>query len=156
MKETLLKVNSYYEGLIQNFYAGAKGCFSAFMHFFYQYNQSVVFASQYSDSLKNLYEKELENCNILCELLLRMGGDNKFYSSSRKFLSGYNVDYVKNFDKIFLYDIELLEINVIEVKSMIAKIDNKIIKEKLKIVLENKKESLKNLKENYFKNNLID
>lgn len=156
MKEPFLKVNSYYEGLIQNFYAGAKGCFSAFMHFFYQFNQSVIFANQYSECFKTLYENELENCTILCELLLRMGGDNKFYSSSRKFLSGYNVDYVKNFDKIFLYDIELLEINVIEVKSMIAKIENKVIREKLKIVLENKKESLRILKEKYFKNNLIE
>ena len=156
MKEPFLKVNSYYEGLIQNFYAGAKGCFSAFMHFFYQFNQSVIFANQYSECFKTLYENELENCTILCELLLRMGGDNKFYSSSRKFLSGYNVDYVKNFDKIFLYDIELLEINVIEVKSMIAKIENKVIREKLKIVLENKKESLRILKKKYFKNNLIE
>ena len=155
MKENIIKVNSYYEGLIQNFYAGARGCFSAFMHFFYQYNQSVVYGAEYSDCFKLLYETELENCKILSELLLMMGGDNKYYSSSRKFLSGYNVDYVKNFDKVFLYDIELLEINIIEVKSMIYKIENKVIKEKLKIILNNKKNSLKNLKENYFKNNLI-
>ena len=120
MKENIIKVNSYYEGLIQNFYAGAKGCFSAFMHFFYQYNQSVVYGAEYSDCFKLLYETELENCKILSELLLMMGGDN-----------------------------------IIELKSMIYKIENKVIKEKLKIILNNKKNSLKNLKENYFKNNLI-
>lgn len=155
MKETLLKINSYYEGLIQNFYAGAKGCFSAFMHFFYQYNQSIVYATQFTDCFRDLYEAELENCQILSEMLLKMGGDNKYYSSSRKFLSGYNVDYVKNFDKIFLCDIEILEINIIEVKNMIYKIDNKTINDNLKKILNNKKNSLKKLKENYFKNNLI-
>lgn len=155
MKE-IFKVNSYYEGLIQNLYAGSKGCFSVFMHVFYQYSQSLVYAQEYSSCFEELYKKELDNCVILSELLLKMGGDNKYYSSSRKFLSGYNVDYIKNFSKIFLADIELLEMNIIEVKNIIAKIDNVNFKNKLKIVLENKKYSLKILKENYFKNNLIE
>ena len=132
MKEKPIKSNSYYEGLIQNLYGGAEGCFSAFMHFFYQHNQCEVFYPEYSCCFEKIYQLELENCELLSKVLLRMAGDNKYYSSSRKFLSGYNVDYVKNFDKVFLYDIELLEINIIEVKSMIYKIENKVIKEKLK------------------------
>lgn len=156
MKEEMFKTNSYYEGLIQNFFGGAKGCFSAFMHLFYQYNQSLIYFEQYSQCFSQLYAKELENCSILSEIILRMGGDNKYYSSSRKFLSGYNIDYVKNFSQIFLLDIELLETNVIELKSMIAKIDNNGIKNKLKTILDNKKYSLKLLKENYFKTNLIE
>lgn len=155
MKEEILKINSYYEGLIQNFYAGAKGCFVAFMHFFYQYNQSIVFSAEYSECFSQLYQLEIKNCEILSNLIIRMGGDNKFYSSSRKFVSGYNVDYIKNFSKIFLADIELLEINIVELKSIISKIDNQKIRESLKIVLANKRDALKILKENYFKNNLI-
>lgn len=155
MKEEIFKVNSYYEGLIQNLYAGTNGCFSAFMQFFYQYNQSVVYAEEHKQCFFELYQLELENCSILSELIIKMGGDNKYYSSSRKFLSGYNIDYIKNFSKIFLADIEILEINIIEIKSIISKIENIKIKNKLKQILNNKRNSLKILKENYFKNNLI-
>lgn len=155
MKDNFYKVNSYYEGLLQNLYAGTKGCFSSFMCFFYQYNQSVVFAPEHSDCFFKIYEIELENCKIISELILRSGGDNKYYSSSRKFLSGNNVNYIKDFTKIYLSDIELLEIGVIEVKNIHAKVENQKIKEKLKKVLENKRKQLKILKENYFKNNLL-
>lgn len=151
----LIKVNSYYEGLIQNLYAGSQGCFVAFMQFFYQYNQSVAFKKELSCCFETLYKNELENCKILCKLLLKMGGDNKYFSSGRKFLSGYNVDYLKSFVKMFSENIEFLEINIIEIKNLIEKIENRQIKNGLKIILENKKNSLKILKENYFKNNLM-
>ena len=121
----------------------------------HQYNQSMVYAQNLTEMFKKLYETELENCSILSKILIKMGGDNKYYSCSRKFLSGYNVDYVKNFSKIFLTDIELLEVNIIELKGLILKIENSAIKNELTIVLSNKKNSLKILKENYFKNNLI-
>lgn len=155
MKEKMLKVNSYYEGLIQNLYAGVNGCFPAFMQFFYQYNQAVVFNPDMAECFESLYKVELENCNILCEIILKMGGDNKYYSSSRKYLSGFNVDYIKNFQKIFLADIEILEISILDVKSLIGKIENIEIRKSLEIVLKNKKMMLKKLKEKYFKNNLI-
>ena len=155
MKNQIFQVNSYYEGLIQNLYGGSKGCAVAFMQFFYQYNQSVIFKPALSECFLNLYETELENCKILSQLLIKMNGDNKFFSASRKFLSGYNVDYVKNFEKMFLSDIEFLEISVIELKSLLCKIDDQEIKKQLKLVLENKKDALKKLKEKFFKDNLI-
>lgn len=154
MKEKDFK-NSYYEGLVHNLYAGSQGCFLAFMQFFYQYNQSVVFAKEYAACFERLYESELENCKILSALLLKMGGDNKYFSSSRKYVSGVCVDYIKDLGGIFSADLELLEINVIEVKNIIDKIEDKQIKFELKKILENKKKSLKKLKEIFFKNNLI-
>lgn len=84
-----------------------------------------------------------------------MGGDNKFYSCAKKFLSGHNVDYVKNIAQIFSLDIEFLEINIIEIKNVYSKIENVFAKEALSQILQNKKKSLKMLKECYFKNNLI-
>ena len=155
MKNDILKVNSYYEGLIQNLFAGAKGCFSAFMHFFYQYNQCSVYFHDFGECFSKLYKTELENCEILSQVLIKMGGDNKYYSSARKFLSGYNVDYVKNLSKMFLSDIEMLEVNIIEIKSVILKVEDKKIRDVLKKVLDNKKMELRFLKEIYFKNNLI-
>lgn len=155
MKQNVYDSNSYYQGLIQNFYAGAKGCFSAFMHFFYQFNQCEIFYPEYSSCFKTLYNLEIENCRILSQILIKMGGDNKYYSNSRKFLSGYNVDYIKNISQIVYTDIEFLECNIIEVKSIISKIENFSIKSCLLEILENKKKALKILKENSFKNNLI-
>lgn len=155
MSKNIIENNSYYEGLIQNLYSGANGCLLCFLQFFYQYNQCSVFDDGFCDCFEKLYEMELKNCKILSKILIQIGGDNKYYSSSRKYFSGYNVDYIKNSSKIFVADIELLEINIIEIKGMICKIENKEIKNDLKIILENKKLSLKILKEEYFRNNLI-
>ncbi len=130
---------------------GSKGCFSVFMHFFYQYNQSRVFFDDWAPCFKTLFEKELENCQILSELILKLGGDNKYFSSSRKFLSGNNIEYLKNSSKIFLLDVELLEIGVLETKSLINKIEDGDIRFFLNLILKNKKQELKILKENYFK-----
>lgn len=151
----MLKLNSYYEGLIQNLFGSAKGCFSNFMNFFYQYCQMKEFAPENVSCMQTLYETELKNCEILSEILIKIGGDNRFYSSSRKYVSGFNIDYCKASSKMFVCDVELLEIGIIEVKNVIQKIENKIIKEKLKEILENKKNELKLLKETFFKNNML-
>ncbi len=153
MAEKFYKTNSYYEGLIQNLYGGSKGSFVLFMQFFYQYNQMLVFNERFCDCFEKLYKNELKNCQILSKILLKIGGDNKYYSSSRKFLSGYNVEYIKSLHEIFSEDIELLEISIIEAKNIFEKVENLHIRQDLKIVIENKKNSLKMLKENYFKMN---
>lgn len=144
------KTNSYYEGLIQNLYAGSNGCFSMFMHFFYQFTQSAIFFEEYKSCFEKLYQAELENSRILSELLIKIGGDNKFYSSSRKFLSGNNVDYIKNSSQIFSYDVEMIEVSILECKSLINKIDDNNIKQYLHRILDNKKLEMKILKEQYF------
>lgn len=145
--------NSYYEGLLQNLYCGVKGCFPLFMHFMYQFNQSKIYFEERSEVFKNLMVMELENCNLLSQLILKIGGDNKFYSSTKRFLFGQNIDYVKDLNQIFSTDIEILEMQILEVKSMILKIESAQIKEILKEILKSKKEELKNLKIDFFKNN---
>lgn len=151
----MIKVNSYYEGLIQNLLGGSKGCFVNFMTFFYQYNQTKQFSPENVDCMKELQRLELKNCEVLSEILIMIGGDNRYYSSSRKYISGFNVDYSKAQSKMFVCDVELLEIGIIEVKNALQKIENKQIKEKLKEILENKKNELKILKETFFKNNML-
>ena len=154
MKNEVLNENTYYEGLIQSLYGGNDGCFCLFMTFFFQHNQSKKFFPELESNFDELEKLELENCKMLAEILVEMGADAKFFSKSKTFLSGYNVDYSKNISKIFLSDIEKLELHLIEIKSIILKVRNKRIKEKLNPVLENKKKSLKILRENYFKYNL--
>ena len=155
MRQTLENRNSYYEGLAQNLYCGSSGCFQSFMRFFYQLNQSLVFDEKNATVFQTLCDIEIENCKMLCNVILNLGGDNKFYSSSKKFLSGYSVDYTKNSSQMYVADIEMLEVQMIETKNCIYKIENEKIKSVIKKLLENKKKSLKILRENYFKNNLI-
>ncbi|MBP3431952.1 MAG: hypothetical protein J6K39_03775 [Clostridia bacterium] len=155
MKEKAFKSNSYYEGLFQNLYGGGKGCFVAFMQFFYQCNQAATFNEEFSACFEKLFKFELKNCEILSKILIKMGGDNKFYSSAKKFLSGYNVTYHKSIEKMFLEDVELLEINILDVKGVIYKLEDERLREEIGKILTNKKEELKLLKEVYFKSNLI-
>ena len=89
-------------------------------------------------------------------MLFEMHADPQFFSSSRRYLNAHSINYVKDLDKIFLSDIEFLEINIIDLKSTILKIENENLKGKLKKILENKKKSLKFLKENYFKNQIVE
>lgn len=155
MKKNFYETNSYYEGLVQNQFAGSDGCFCAFMTFFYQYNQSIVFMPELSETFSKLYQFEIKNCEILSQMLIKLNGDNKFYSSAKRFLSGHSVNYTKNFKQAFLNDIEMLEVGLIEIKNMILKIENPYAKSNLREILENKREELKILRENYLKNNLI-
>lgn len=151
----IIEVNSYYEGLLQNLLGGSKGCFVNFMTFFYQYNQVKRFSPENVECMNMLQQLELQNCEILSEILILIGGDNRYYSSSRKYISGFNVDYCKAQAKMFVGDVEMIEIGIIEVKNALQKIENRQIKEKLKKILENKKRELKILKETFFRNNML-
>jgi len=153
--KNMINKNSYYEGLLQDFFAASDGCFCLFMTFFYQYNQIFEFKSELSQLFQMLYQTELQNSEILSQLIIEMGGDAKFYSHSKSFLSCYSVDYVKGTSQIFLDDIEKLEVSIIQNKSLINKIDDPKIKEKLHTVLKNKQKCLKILRENHLKNCLI-
>ena len=146
--------NSYYIGLVQNLYAGTKGCTTLLLQFLYQFeiNKNI---ENFEQCFFNLFEKEVENCKILSQILIDMGGDPQFFSSSRKFVSARSVNYVKDSGRMFLADIELLEINILDLKSALSKVENQAVKEKLKIVLENKKNQLKFLKKEYFKNQIV-
>ncbi len=152
--QKISEANSYYMGLVQNLYAGKNGCLTAFLQFFYQFQ--ISHEMTLADCLKILYQTEIENCLMLGKILQEMGADPQYYSSSRRHLGTQSVCYVKDANKIFLADIELLEINIIDLKSAISKIDNPEIKVHLKKVLDSKKASLKLLKQNYFRANVLD
>lgn len=153
--KNLINKNSYYEGLLQDFFASSDGCFCLFMTFFYQYNQIVEYKSEFEPLFLMMYQAELQNSEIISQLIIEMGGDAKYYSHSKNFLSCHSVDCVKGVMQIFLDDIEKLEISIIQNKSLINKIDDPKIKEKLHTVLKNKQKCLKNLRENHLKNCLI-
>lgn len=148
--------NSYYQGLLQNLYAGSKGCFMAFMQFFFQFCQCRFRHPEFEACFERLGKTELSNCTVLSEILLALGGECKFFSSSRKFLTASSVNFQTDLEGMFAADIEFLELNILELKSAISKIDNAKIKCQLLQILDSKKQSLAFLKECFFKNNLIE
>ncbi len=125
------------------------------MQFFYQFTLCENLKPQFQGVLKKLYENELKNCKILSKILIQMGGENKFYNSSRKFLTAASINYTQDFNKGVLSDIELLEIGILDVSTVINTVADNKIKDDLLLVLDNKKSSLKFLKENFFKVNMI-
>lgn len=146
MKDFLNVKNSYYEGLLSNLFCSNDGFFAVFMHFFYQFNQFSVFHNEVSEDFHILYEKELLCCEKISKMIISLGGDNKYYSASRRFISGANIDYIKNLKNSIELDVELIENNIIEVKNCLNKIENSEIKKQLKEVLDIKNEELAQIK----------
>ncbi len=142
--------NSYYQGLLQNLYSGKDGCFVCFMQVFYQNNFCKSFGRSV-DCFDRIAKKELKNCEILSDLLTKLGADAQYQSSERRFLSGKDVDYVKDLKTMILTDVELFEISTIQLKNTLSKIEDSYIRSKLKKILTNKKESLSFLKEEILK-----
>lgn len=140
--------NSYYEGLLQDLFCGNDGFFVIFMHFLYQFNQIFIFYPKFEKDFEKLYLLELEVCNILSRLIIEIGGDAKFYSSTKKYLSG-NIDYIKSLSPIVDIDLELVEKGLIDVKNVLSKIDNIRIKTELRKIVaykENEEKILKDIK----------
>ena len=149
MNKKFISYNSYYEGLLQDLFCGNDGLFSLFLHFFYQYNNIFVFNNNFSNKFQTLYKLELESCEKVCQLIFYMGGDAKYYSSTKKYISGMNIDYMKNLKSTLELDIELVEKSTIDIKNTMAKIENKEIKKQLNEILKIKTVEEKILKDIY-------
>ena len=111
--------------------------------------QIFCFNQNFKEEFKLLCDKELEACEIISALIIQFGGDAKYYSSMRKFLSGSKIDYVKNFKMMLENDIELVEKSLLDVKSALCKIENMQIKTDLRKILVLKNEELEIIKKIY-------
>ena len=143
--------NSYYEGLLQDLFCGKDGFFPVFLHFFYQKNQIFVFYPDFYEDFSKLSLLEQQTSEKVCELLILLQGDAKYYSSNKQFFSGSGIDYVKKLDAILNYDIELVEKNIIDLKNAYSKIENADIRAGLSEIISVKKEELDILKNCYIK-----
>lgn len=138
--------NSYYEGLLQDLFCGKDGFFTVFMHFFYQKNQILINYPDYNKSFCELLSIELKVCESVSKVIIELGGDAKFYSSTQKYISGCGVDYVKNLASMLELDIELIEKNIIDLKGVYSKIENGNIRASLNEILILKNEEINILK----------
>ncbi len=138
--------NSYYEGLLQDLFCGNDGFFTIFLHFLYQFNQVSVFYPNFEKEFEKLYLLEIEVCNLLSKTIIEIGGDAKYYSSSKKFVTA-SIDYIKTLPLIVDVDMEFIEKNLIDLKNTLSKIDNVRIKTELRKVVAIKEQEEKILKE---------
>ena len=142
--------NSYYQGLVQDLYSGKDGEFVCFMQMFYQANCCKL-SRKSIDLFERLAKKELKICEILSCLLQKFGCDWQYCSSAKRFVSGKDVAFVKDFKKMLMLDIELFETAIVNIKNSISKIEDCEIRANLKKILVIKKESLNILKEEYIR-----
>lgn len=143
---THLFKNSYYEGLLQDLFCGKDGFFTIFMHFFYQKNQIFINYPDFYNSFCDLLSIELTVCERVSKVIIELGGDAKFYSSAKKYISGSGVDYIKNLASMLELDIELIEKNIIDLKSVYSKVENGNIRASLNEILVLKNEEINILK----------
>lgn len=141
--------NSYYEGLLQDLFGEKDGFFAIFMHFLYQKNQIFINYPDFASDFEELLSLELKSCEKTSELIIGLGGDAKFYSSNKKYISGSGVDYVKNLRPILELDIELVEKSIIDIKNAYSKIENASVRAVLNEILIIKKDELNILKNCY-------
>lgn len=141
--------NSYYEGLLQDLFGEKDGFFTILMHFLYQKNQIFINYPDFASDFEELLSLELKSCEKTSELIIGLGGDAKFYSSNKKYISGSGVDYVKNLRPILELDIELVEKSIIDIKNAYSKIENASVRAVLNEILIIKKDELNILKNCY-------
>lgn len=138
--------NSYYQNLILELYSGSEGFVINYLQFLYQYNLFYNKNKTYEDAFKYLIDCEFECISLISEILSVLGCDTKFVSNQGKFISGRQIDYVKDLMQILLLDIENIEKNIIEIRSIIQKVSINAIKNQLREILAIKQTELKFLK----------
>ena len=138
--------STYYQSLLLELYSGSEGFVINYLQFMYQYNLFFNKNRAYEEAFKYLIDNEFECISLVSEILNVLGCDTKFASNNGKFISGRQIDYVKDLMQMHLLDIENIEKNIIEIKSMMQKISVNVIKNQLRDILIIKQNELRFLK----------
>lgn len=144
-----IKNNSYYQGLLQNLYAGGDGEMASFFQLTYQNFILSPFGSEHASTFARLAEEDLVHAKRLAGAIISIGGDPVFCSTQGVWLGGRAVDYVKGVKQMVGINIEAKEKLVIDYKTTIAKIDELQIKRMLEGILHEEEEHLTKLKAVY-------
>ena len=144
-----IKSNSYYQGLLQNLYAGNDGEISSFFQFTYQNFILSPFGNNHASVFSKIASEDLLHAKILAEAVLMLGGDPVFCNNQGKWFGGRAVDYVKGVKQMLDLNIEAKEKHIIDYKTVISKIDEQQIKKMLQGILADEENHLYKLKEIY-------
>ena len=138
--------NAYYAGLLQNLLCGEEGVVLFFLQLKYQKSILGSFYPQISTTFDEILEMELIHLDLLANAIIMSGGDPMLINSQGKWISGRQIDYIKEIKQILSYDVELKEKSIIDFKLAHSKIDNIEIKNLLKEMIKDEEIILKKLK----------
>ncbi len=144
-----IKNNSYYQGLLQNLYAGGDGEMASFLQLSYQNFILSPFGSSHASTFASIAEEDLVHAKELAKAIIMLGGDPAFCSNQGVWLSGRVVDYVKGIKQMVAINIEAKEKSIIDYKTTIAKIEELEIKRMLEGILSEEEGHLLKLKTVY-------
>lgn len=146
-KLSRIKHNSYYLGIVQNLFCGNEGKIVSFLQFCYQKNVLAPFGSEFANHFDEFAMQEFFHQELLCEIILSLGGDPVFCDNQGRWLSGRWIDYVKDIKQMLLLNIETKEKTIIDFKTAISKIDDLSIKQLLVAILKEDEDTLEKLKQ---------
>lgn len=127
--------NSYYAGILQNLYAGPEGEVVVFLQLRYHVAILKNFNSKISNILNEIAISDLRHQELLAQAIEKTYG-NPFYATTQgKWISGRQIDYIKDTKQILHVNLEAKEKSIIDYKIAISKIDNVQIKQLLTAIL---------------------
>ena len=145
-KICLPRKNAYYAGLIQNLLFGSEGVCIFVLQLKYQISILENFYSDISKTLNEIKEVEEVHEKFLSHAVIMTGGDPMLCTSQNKWISGRNIDYVKEIKQILSLNLEIKEKTLLDLKSAFLKIENIEIKNLLKILIDDEQITIKKLK----------
>lgn len=145
-KISQLRKNAYYAGLIQNLLFGSEGVCIFVLQLKYQISILENFNEGLSKTLYEIMEVEELHEKFLSHAILMTGGDPMLCNSQSKWISGRNIDYVKEIKQIIALNLEIKEKALLDLKSAFLKIDNNEIKNLLKTIIDDENITIKKFK----------
>ena len=142
-----LSPNSFYAELLQNLYAGPYSEIISFLQFSYQSFLLTPYGNKIGKTFERLASEDLLHAKKLAEAIVMLGGKPEYKSSSGKFLGGRNINTDSNISAMIVADVELKENAIINLKTTLAKIDNKFIQNLLNSIINEEQYHLNLLKE---------
>ena len=136
LKVKRIRRNSYYNGLLQNLFAGSESATNSVLQYSYNANILAPFYPEITNEFYEIVFDEIKIHYILSQLILLTGGDPIYSNAQGKWLGGRSVDYVKDIKQLISLSVENIEKLIIDYKTVQSKIDDNEIKKYLSYILE--------------------
>ena len=136
LKVKRIRRNSYYNGLLQNLFAGSESATNSVLQYSYSANILAPFYPEISNEFYEIVFDEIKVHYILSQMIILTGGDPIYSNAQGKWLGGRSVDYVKDIKQLISLSVENIEKLIIDYKTVQSKIDDNEIKKYLSLILE--------------------
>ena len=127
--------NSYYCGLLQNLFAGSEGEVVIFLQLQYHANTLSSYNEKISNVLNEISITDLKHQQLLAHAIQMTYGNPIYATTQGKYISGKQIDYIRDTKQIVQINLEAKEKSIIDYKLAISKIENLQIKLLLTAIL---------------------